>query len=55
MEKSANARLPAMKKKELVALMKQSLGAIQQQKNSHDADTLTTNADKSSISTQYLL
>jgi hypothetical protein len=39
----------------LVVSIRQDSGAIQQQRNSRDADTLPTNADKSTISPTNLL
>jgi hypothetical protein len=55
-EKGAKSPLPATKKKGvLVVSIRQDSGAIQQQRNSRDADTLPTNADKSTISPTNLL
>ena len=55
MEKGATAQLPVTKKKEVGGFHKAGFGRNSTTKNSHDADTLTTNADKSSISSKYLL
>lgn len=53
-EKGAKPRFPAMKKKELAVSIRQDSGAIQQ-KSPTMPTRLTANADKSSISSQYLL
>ena len=53
-EKGATAPLPRYEKKELAVSIRQDSGAIQQ-KSPTMPTRLTANADKSSISSQYLL
>ena len=53
--KGAKPPLPAMKKSGVGGFHKAGFGRNPTTKITHDADTLATNADKSSISLKYLL
>ena len=53
--KGAKSPLSATKKRGVGGFHKAGLGRNPTTKNSRDADTLPTNADKSTILTQYLL